>query len=184
MADTQSARLRFETIDAQALTDEQRQGIVRLCTEAYDEDFSRMFEMLPGSVHVLAYLGNELVGHACWVTRWLQPGEREPLRTAYVEAVAVAPAYQGRGWGKQVMRETAAAISQYPEFDLAALSPSEPVFYAPLGWESWRGPTAIRTEHGLIDTTGDDVMILRLPATPPLDLDEPLSAEWRVGELW
>src|SRR5262245_55620369 len=100
MADTQSAQLRFETIDAQALTEERQQQIVRLCTEAYDEDFSRMFEMLPGSVHVLAYLEHELIGHACWVTRWLQPGEREPLRTAYVEAVAVAPAYQGRGWGK------------------------------------------------------------------------------------
>jgi hypothetical protein len=28
------------------------------------------------------------------------------------------------------------------------------------------------------------VMILRLPCTPPLDLDAPLSAEWREGELW
>ena len=184
MPDSQSSLLRFEMVDAQALTPEQRQAIERLCTEAYGEDFSRMFEMLPGSVHVLASLDDELVGHACWVTRWLQAGERQPLRTAYVEAVAVAPAYQGRGWGKQVMRETAAAIVQHPEFELAALSPSESAFYTPLGWESWRGPTAIRTEHSLIDTTGDDVMILRLPTTPPLDLNERLSAEWRVGELW
>ncbi len=184
MTDPQSAVLRFKTLDVEALTPEQRQAIVRLCTEAYDEDFSRIFEMLPGSVHVLAYREAELVGHACWVTRWLQPGEHAPLRTAYVEAVAVMPNYQGRGWGKQVMRETAAAILQYPEFDLAALSPSHSAFYTPLGWKSWRGATAIRTEQGLIDTTGEDVMILHLPNTPPLDLDATLSAEWRVGELW
>jgi hypothetical protein len=28
------------------------------------------------------------------------------------------------------------------------------------------------------------VMILRLPRTPPLDLDAPLSIEWREGDLW
>ena len=34
-------------------------------------------------------------------------------------------------------------------------------------------------------TPDETVMILRLPRTPPdLDLDAPLSAEWRRGELW
>jgi aminoglycoside 2'-N-acetyltransferase I len=30
----------------------------------------------------------------------------------------------------------------------------------------------------------EQVMILRLPKTPPLDPNAPLSAEWREGELW
>jgi len=53
-----------------------------------------------------------------------------------------------------------------------------------MGWQSWRGPLAIRTEAGLLATPGEAVMILRLPHTPPLALDGPLSAEWRIGELW
>jgi aminoglycoside 2'-N-acetyltransferase I len=68
---------------------------------------------------------------------------------------------------------------------LGGLSPSDAKFYARLGWESWRGPTAIRTPAGgLLDTTGEDVMILRLPGTPALHLDARLTAEWRPGELW
>lgn len=28
------------------------------------------------------------------------------------------------------------------------------------------------------------MLILRLPRTPPLDLDAPLTGEWREGALW
>jgi aminoglycoside 2'-N-acetyltransferase I len=73
---------------------------------------------------------------------------------------------------------------QILDFDLGGLSPSDPGFYARMGWESWRGPLAIRSAEGLLATPGEDVMILRLPRTPPLDLDSSLSAEWRSGELW
>ena len=33
-------------------------------------------------------------------------------------------------------------------------------------------------------TPDDRVMVKLLPETPPLNLDDPLSAEWRAGELW
>jgi aminoglycoside 2'-N-acetyltransferase I len=56
--------------------------------------------------------------------------------------------------------------------------------YARLGWELWRGPLFVRTDAGLMPTPDEEVMILRLPRTTPLDLDSPLSAEWREGELW
>ena len=67
---------------------------------------------------------------------------------------------------------------------LFASSPSFAVTYARLGWEFWRGPLFIRRADRLIPTPDEDVMILRLPKTPPLDLEAPLSAEWREGELW
>jgi hypothetical protein len=56
--------------------------------------------------------------------------------------------------------------------------------YARLGWEFWRGPLFIRRAGRLIPTPDEEVMILRLPKTPPLDLEAPLSVEWREGELW
>jgi aminoglycoside 2'-N-acetyltransferase I len=79
------------------------------------------------------------------------------------------------------MRAVQAAIVDY---DLAGLSTGSPGFYTRLGWQSWRGPLFVRTEVGPLTTPTDSVMILLLPHTPPLDLDGPLSAEWRVGELW
>ena len=71
------------------------------------------------------------------------------------------------------------------DFDMGALSPFSVAYYERLGWELWRGPLSIRTDEGSIRTPRDgDVMILRLPRTPELDLNAPLSAEWRNGELW
>ena len=115
------------------------------------------------------------------MTRALQPGELRPLRTAYVEAVATAPPHQGRGYGSAVMRRLAAAIGDY---ELGGLSTGRFSFYERLGWERWPGPLAIRTQHGLLHTPGERVLILRLPRTPPLDPHALLTAEWRPGELW
>jgi aminoglycoside 2'-N-acetyltransferase I len=160
----------------------QKAEIITLCTAAYEENFDRIFELLPNSTHVLARLNGTLVSHVAWVTRWLQPEGLPPLRTAYVEAVATAPEWQGRGFATAALRETAARIGDY---DLGALSPSDAAFYERLGWELWRGPLAVRTENGLLPTPDDEeVMILRLPRTPPLDATARLTAEWREGDAW
>jgi aminoglycoside 2'-N-acetyltransferase I len=86
-----------------------------------------------------------------------------------------------RGYASAVMKRLARAIADY---DLGALDPAEPELYARLGWVFWRGPLFIRMDGELLPTPDERVMILRLPKTPPLDLDAPLSAEWRPGELW
>lgn len=172
--------LSIQIIDGADLPVATRAAILRLCTAAYGEDFAP-YLIYPAPVHVLGYRGAALVSHAMWVPRWLQVGAAPPLRTAYVEAVATEPAHQGCGYASALMRRLAAAIG---DFALGALSPSDESFYARLGWERWRGPLAIRTADGGLATPDEEVMILRLPATPPLDLAAPLSAEWRDGELW
>ena len=171
----------LEVVGVDDLSPADRSAIIRLCADAFEEDFTPLFQYLPDSTHVLARLDGELVSHACWVTRSLQPGELRPLRTAYVEAVATAPPHQGRGYGSAVMRRLAAAIGDY---ELGGLSTGRFSFYERLGWERWPGPLAIRTQHGLLHTPGERVLILRLPRTPPLDLHALLTAEWRPGELW
>jgi len=156
-------------------------AIIALCELAFAEDFSRSFAPFARSWHVLVRQGGALVCHACWVERLLQPAGLPILHTAYIEAVATHPAWQRRGYGTLAMRRIAEEIVSY---DLGALSPAVAEFYERLGWEGWRGPTAIRTDAGLLPTPDEEIMILRLPQTPPLDLDAPISAEWREGELW
>ena len=163
------------------LTGPTRDAIVAMCTRAFDQDFGNLFDFVTASMHVLAYQGGTLIGHACWATRWLQPEGCAPLRTAYVDAVATDPAFQGRGVGSAVI---ARLIAEIQPFDLGGLSTQRVAFYARLGWERWHGPTAMRTPDGLVPTPDDTVMILRTPATPPLDTGALLVAEYRGGQAW
>ena len=176
-----SPNLKLEVIPAAGISPTLLDAIHALCRRAYDEDLRPLFATFNDPTHVLGFLNGNLVAHAMWVTRWLQPGSAPPLRTAYVEMVATEPLFQGRGFATAVMRHLADAISTY---DLGGLSPAETSVYARLGWVFWRGPLFIRADPQLIPTPDEQVMILRLPQTPPLDLEQPLSAEWRQGELW
>ncbi len=136
---------------------------------------------LPAPVHVLGWIGDEPVSHGAWVTRGLQPAGMAPLRTAYIEAVATAEPWRGRGFAAQIMQRIAAEIQDY---QLAALSPFAAGYYAQLGWQLWQGPLFVRVDGTLEPTPDEAVMILRLPQTPPLDLTAALSVEWREGEIW
>jgi aminoglycoside 2'-N-acetyltransferase I len=145
--------------------------------EAHQEpDFENLFSYLPeDGLHVLAWRGEALIGHAVVTTRWLQAGGGPRLRTAYVDAVATSPDSQGQGVGSGVMEHLASLVT---EWDIACLETERESFYARLGWEVWRGPLAGRTDVGLIptpDQTG--IMILRLPNSPHLDLEAPLTIE-------
>ena len=176
----------LEVRGADALDRDARNEICVLCTLAYDENFEALFDLLPFSTHVLARGSNgQLVSHAAWVTRLLQPDGHDPLKTAYVEAVATDPRFTGRGLGSAVMRRLIDAVVER-DYELAALSPSDSDFYERLGWELWRGPLAIRTDRGLEPTpVEEEVMIFRLPRTPPtIDLTTLLTAEYRAGDLW
>lgn len=136
-----------------------------------------------GGTHVVADRDRRIVGHAAVVERELHVAGR-PVRTGYVEAVAVAPAEQGRGIGTRVMR----AVNQLVAggFELGALGTGSHGFYARLGWVTWRGPSFVRTADGDLPTPEDDgfIMVLRTPSSPPLALDAPISCAPRRGDVW
>lgn len=155
--------------------------IVTFCSRAYEEELAPLMATHHGGTHVLGREGGRLVSHALWVTRRLQMGSSRLLRTAYIEAGATERDRRRRGYASQVMQRIAAEVR---DFDIAALSPFDAAWYVRLGWESWRGPRFTRSNTNLIATPDEEVMILRLPRTPSLDLNAPLSAEWREGELW
>jgi aminoglycoside 2'-N-acetyltransferase I len=69
--------------------------------------------------------------------------------------------------------------------ELQALSSEEAIgFYERLGWERWRGPTAVRTPRGIRPTPNDTVLIRRTSTTPALDLTARLIADDRDGQPW
>jgi len=182
---SRGSRVRVSTRRTRDLDEQERAAVIRVCLEAHEEpDFANLFSYLgPEALHVLAYVSDELVGHAVVTTRWLQPDGRPLLRTAYVDAVATSPAHQGRGVGSAVMRHLACAIADY---DIACLETERQTFYARLGWEGWRGQLAGRSGEGDLIPTPDEtgVMILRLPRTPDLDLDTLLTIEATPARIW
>lgn len=160
-----------------------RKELLTLCAAAYGEDLSELFRTFETPTHVLGRVAGVLVSHAMWVTRWLQPGLRSPVMTAYVEFVATAPDAQRRGYATRVMQCLATVVAA--DFELAALCPASHRIYERLGWRFWRGPLAIRLPGGALQPTPEErVMVLELPRSPALNLEDPLSAEWRPGEPW
>ncbi len=175
--------LELTVIFTNDLSSSERQEIIDVCTEAYEEDFTPVLALFPDATHVLARLEDKVVSHACWVTRWLQPDGLPLLKTAYVEAVATAPAYQGRGSGSKVMQRVADEIQDYTLGGLCAAR-DHIDFYKRLGWEMWCGPRTIRTSNTILETPNEDVMVLRTAWTSVLNVHSAITAEWREGDLW
>jgi aminoglycoside 2'-N-acetyltransferase I len=162
-----------------------RAAIVQVCIAAHaDPGFERLFSFLPADgLHVLGYSQAQLVSHAVVTTRWLQGDGLALMKTAYIDAVSTSPEFQRRGLGSAVMRHLAGLIRH--EYDIACLETDRVTFYKRLGWEEWRGPLAGRSEHGLVPTpTQTGIMILRLPDTPELNLDNLLTIECQTGRIW
>jgi aminoglycoside 2'-N-acetyltransferase I len=135
-----------------------------------------------GGTHFLAEEHGRIVGHASVVERDIRVAG-SPIRTGYVEAVATAVDRQRSGIGTRLMREVAEHLASH---ELGALGTGSHAFYERLGWVTWRGPSSVRTAEGERPTPEEDgyIMVLRTPRTPPLDLDAPISCEWRPGDVW
>jgi len=174
-------QLILDVIKSENLSEQERSEIIGLCSRAFNTNYEPLFQTFNEATHILARLQESLVSHALWITRYLKYVELPIFRTAYVEAVATEDAYRGRGFAMKVVQKLASEIMG---FELGALSPSNHRLYVRLGWELWRGPLFISSPEGWVSTPDDEVMILRLPKTPRLDINAPLSAEWREGELW
>jgi aminoglycoside 2'-N-acetyltransferase I len=136
-----------------------------------------------GGVHFILEVDGAIVAHASVVERELHVG-RTPLRTGYMEAVAVAPELQGRGYGSIVVGEATRYI--HDGFELGALGTGRLSFYERLGWRTWRGPAFVRTPRGDERTPDEEgyILVLVTASSPPLDWSAPISCEWRSGDVW
>ena len=179
--------LRLRRLPTAALTSTEVDAIRAILFAAFGDDPEEAFTEddwghALGGTHVVADLAGTIVAHASVVARQLHVGGR-PLATGYVEAVGVRPGEQGRGLGTAVMRVVAEIVTSY---ELGALGTGEHGFYERLGWRTWRGPSSVRTNDGERPTPDDDgyLMVLATPTSPELDLDAPISCEWRPGDVW
>ncbi len=179
---------RVRRLASSDLAADEIEAIRRLMTVAFGDDEEDRFDDADwdhalGGVHVVVDLGGVIVAHAAVVERELHLAGR-PLRTGYVEAVATVPDRQGTGLGTVAMVEIGAIIDETDE--LGALGTGSHHFYERLGWETWRGPASVRTPAGDRPTPDDDgfIMVRRTTRTPPLDLDAPISCDWRPGDVW
>src|SRR5262245_58913269 len=136
-----------------------------------------------GGTHFVLEHDGRIVGHASVVERALEIAGR-PIRTGYVEAVAIDPAEQRRGLGSRLMRDVNELIQA--EYEIGALGTGTQAFYETLGWQIWQGPTSVRTDAGERPTPDEDgfILVLRTRRSPPFDRTEPLSCEWRPGDVW
>lgn len=136
-----------------------------------------------GGVHFVVQVDGAIVSHASVVGRELHTGGHR-LATGYVEAVATLPEHRRLGYASAIMEEVGRHIDR--SFPLGALGTGLHAFYERLGWITWKGPTFVRTDGGLEATPDEDGFILvRLtPTSPDLDLAEPISCDWRPGDVW
>jgi aminoglycoside 2'-N-acetyltransferase I len=175
----------IRTLPSAALTRQETRTLRRLFAEAWpDEEFREEdWANAVGGLHVVAEEDGRILSHASVVPRELRAVGRS-LRTGYVEAMATWPELQRRGLGSRVLSVVNDHIASI--YELGALDTGSPSFYERSGWIRWRGPTSVRTDGGDLPTPEEDgnVMVLLTSATMDLDLDGPISCEWRPGDVW
>lgn len=136
-----------------------------------------------GGTHFILEVDGAISGHASVVERTLEISGR-PVRAGYVEAVAILPALQRRGLGSMVMREVNAHVLD--RYELGGLGTGSQPFYERLGWQVWRGSTGVRVDGAVRPTPEEDgyILVLRTPSSPPFELTEPITCDWRPGDAW
>jgi aminoglycoside 2'-N-acetyltransferase I len=136
-----------------------------------------------GGLHALVRDDGGVVAHGAVVERQLLLDGR-PVRTGYVEAVAVHPAHRRRGHAAAVMAALEAAIRD--RYDLGALGATDDgaALYRARGWQPWQGTTWALGPEGRVRTAEDDDAVFVLPVAAPLDLRGELVCDWRAGDLW
>jgi len=152
--------------------------------EAFAGEFTNYdWENAIGGLHALLWEGADLIGHASVVQRHLLHGE-VALRTGYFECVGVRADRRRQGLGTEMMRALQTQIRD--AYDLSALcSTAEAIpFYSQLGWDVWRGPLSTLTPSGMRDEHRYRNRICVLKHSLPLDLDAPLTCDWRDGDPW
>jgi aminoglycoside 2'-N-acetyltransferase I len=169
------------------LDTETRDDAHRMVVEAFDgsevEFTDADWEHALGGMHALICHHGALIAHAAVIQRRLLYGN-SALRCGYVEGVAVREDWRGQGLAGALMDAVEQVIRG--AYELGALSASEagrPIYTA-RGWQPWRGPTSVLAPSGTRRTPEDDGTIFVLPVSATVDTAEPLTCDWRTGDVW
>jgi aminoglycoside 2'-N-acetyltransferase I len=166
------------------LDNETRESAHQFLIDAFEGNFSiDDWEHTLGGMHALVYDHGALVAHASVVLRRLMY-QGTPLRTGYVEGVAVREDRRGQGLCTALMDGAEQVIRG--AYRLGALSPSEPArqIYADRGWIRWEGQTSVLAPTGVTRTPHEDGCVFVLPVDIELDPTADLVCDWRSGDVW
>jgi len=166
------------------LDGETRRKAHKLLVDAFEGAFTEDdWEHSLGGMHALVYHHGALIAHAAVVQRRLLYNGA-PLRTGYIEGVAVREDWRGQGLGTALMDGAEQVIRG--AYRLGALSPSKPArqIYTDRGWLRWEGPTSVLAPSGLTRTAEDDENVFVLPVDVDVDVTAELVCDWRSGDVW
>ena len=158
------------------LLESELEDVITLGSRVFNTDLQANRNTFIHTTHIMGYYGSSLVSHALWYTRWMQTGSSPLLKTAFVDVVATGEEYRKQGFASSVLARFAESVTDY---DIAALTTASTGFYERLGWQVWSGPVYFEKTEKQIAQPNDSLMVLSLPNTPDLDLDAPLTVEWR-----
>jgi aminoglycoside 2'-N-acetyltransferase I len=150
-----------------------------------EDDFSEHdWQHALGGVHVIAFDGDDVIGHASVVQRQMITGRRT-RRVGYVEGVGVRADRQRGGIGGQMMAVLEPVIER--AFDFGALSASDAAvpMYTARGWALWHGPLSAMTPAGVHPTPEEEggVYVWNIRGQN-IDISAELTCDWRAGDLW
>jgi aminoglycoside 2'-N-acetyltransferase I len=148
-----------------------------------DEMTDHAWDHALGGLHAIVWEEGRLVGHAAVVQRRLVYRDRA-LRAGYVEGVAVRADRRRRGHGAALIAELERVI--HAAYDLGALGATDEgaALYAARGWRQWRGETWALSPSGRVRTESEDGDVWVLETGVPLDFTQPLTCDWREGDVW
>ena len=137
-----------------------------------------------GGVHVLAYDGERVVGHASAVPREIRFGDAPWRTVGYVEAVATAPARQCQGVGTALMTRLHDEIAA--RWPVALLSTGRATaFYERLGWQRWRGLSLTETTSGVVaDGEHGGLMVWCADPSVGVEVTSSVTCRDRPGDAW
>lgn len=175
--------VRMQLAHTAYLSPRELDAVRRLVFAAFDELDEDDWEHCLGGMHALLWEGEELVATGSVVQRRLVH-EGRPLRTGYVEGVAVRADRRRRGLGAAVMTELERIV--VGAYELGALSSTDDGFalYDARGWRRWRGATYALTPLGVVRTAEDDDAVFVWPVSVELHLDGELTCDFRPGAYW
>jgi aminoglycoside 2'-N-acetyltransferase I len=138
-----------------------------------------------GGLHITVVDDDRIVAHAAVVQRQLVHDD-QPVRTGYVEAVAVDLYRRGRGYAAMMMSEAEQLIRA--AYDLGALSASGGVddLYRSRGWLAWQGLTYVLAPTGITRTPDDDdsTFVFPVAGRHRIRTTGMLACDWRDGDVW
>ena len=150
-----------------------------LCDASYSDFNDEAWAHALGGMHALVAEDGAPVAHGALVLRRLLV-DGQWRRCGYIEAVAVRPELRRRGLGGGVMAELEALAPAYDLLALCSSSAGRPL-YESRGWSLWRGSTSALTPDGIVATPDEDSIYVRATG---IDLDAPITCDWREGDLW